>query len=62
MGDKCDFVQPTQTRKIRPTRRSVSGVYSFRGQTAIPFESTLERDFLIRKEFALCVSLYDSQG
>jgi len=55
MGNKCDFVQPTQTRKIRPTRRSVSGVYSFRGQTAIPFESTLERDFLIRKEFALCV-------
>lgn len=41
----------TQTRKIKPTRRSVSGIYSFRGETAVPFESTLERDFIIRKEF-----------
>lgn len=41
----------TQTRKIKPTRRSVSGIYAFRGETAIPFESTLERDFIIRKEF-----------
>jgi hypothetical protein len=40
-----------QTRKIRPTRRSVSGIYAFRGQTSIPYESTLERDFLIRAEF-----------
>lgn len=31
------------------------GVYAFRGETAVPFESILERDFLIRKEFALCV-------
>ena len=45
----------TQTRKIPPTRRSVSGVYVFRGETAIEFESTLERDFLIRKEFSLAV-------
>jgi hypothetical protein len=45
----------TQTRKIGPTRRSVSGVYMFRNETAIEFESTLERDFLIRKEFALAV-------
>ncbi|TQV64428.1 MAG: heteromeric transposase endonuclease subunit TnsA [Halothiobacillaceae bacterium] len=41
----------TQTRPIKPTRRSVSGVYSFRGETAVPYESTLERDFIIRKEF-----------
>jgi hypothetical protein len=27
----------------------------FRGATAIPYESTLERDFLIRKEFSLTV-------
>jgi len=45
----CD--RPTQKRKIRPTRRSVSGVYSFRGETAVPFESTLERDFLTRTEY-----------
>ncbi|MBR7780617.1 heteromeric transposase endonuclease subunit TnsA [Undibacterium sp. LFS511W] len=42
---------PRQTRKIKPTRRSVSGVYPFRCETSIPFESTLERDFLIRAEF-----------
>lgn len=46
---------PHQTRKIRPTRRSVSGVYAFRGETPIAFESTLERDFLIRSEFSLSV-------
>lgn len=44
-----------QTRKIRPTRRSLSGVYVFRGDTSIPYESSLERDFLIRKEFSLAV-------
>ena len=38
-------------RKIGPTRRSVSGIYPFRRRTAIPFESTLERDFLIRTAF-----------
>lgn len=42
---------PSQTRKIRPTRRSVSGIFSFRGQHSIPYESTLERDFLARTEF-----------
>jgi hypothetical protein len=42
----------TQTRQIKPTRRSVSGIYPFRGETAIPYESTLERDFIIRKEFS----------
>ena len=46
---------PTQVRAIGPTRRSVSGVYMFRGESAIEFESTLERDFLIRKEFSLAV-------
>jgi hypothetical protein len=42
-------------RPIGVTRRSVSGIYAFRGETAIPFESTLERDFIIRKEFPLSV-------
>lgn len=44
-----------QTRKIRPTRRSVSGVCMFRGEAAVEFESTLERDFLLRQEFSLAV-------
>ena len=43
-------------RKIGPTRRSVSGIHVFRKQTGIAFESTLERDFLIRTEFFLNVS------
>jgi hypothetical protein len=38
-------------RKLKPTRRSVSGVYVFRGSRALEFESTLERDFLMRMEF-----------
>ena len=41
-------------RKIKPTRRSLSGTYAFRGETGIQFESSLERDFLIRTEFSLC--------
>lgn len=55
--NRCDSLQPSQTptRKITPTRRSSSGVFMFRGETAIPYESTLERDFLIRKEFSLAV-------
>lgn len=52
--NSCDTL-PHQTRKIKPTRRSVSGFYAFKGEAAIPFESTLERDFLIRTEFSLCV-------
>ena len=53
--NSCDEVQPRQMRKIKPTRRSVSGVYAFRGNCSIPYESTLERDFLIRTEFSLSV-------
>lgn len=49
--NSCDSVEIGQVRKIRPTRRSLSGVYAFRGETAIPYESSLERDFLIRLEF-----------
>ena len=47
-------LQPQRT--IGPTRRSVSGIYPFRNETPIPFESTLERDFLIRSEFFRSVS------
>ncbi|MCW8826453.1 MAG: heteromeric transposase endonuclease subunit TnsA [Gammaproteobacteria bacterium] len=45
----------SQVRRIRTTRRSLSGVYAFRGETPIQFESSLERDFVIRKEFSLAV-------
>lgn len=56
MRNSCHSVNShTQSRHIGPTRRSVSGIYMFRSETAIPFESTLERDFLIRKEFSLSV-------
>ena len=39
-----------QVRTIKPTRRSVSGQICFEG-SYIPFESTLERDFLIFHTF-----------
>lgn len=44
-----------QVRRIRPTRRSVSGVYMFRGEAAVEFESTLERDFIAHAEFSRSV-------
>ena len=47
--------KPTQQRKIPRKRRSVSGVYVFRGKLPIPYESSLERDFIIRTEFYLNV-------
>lgn len=53
--NNCDGVQPRQMRKIKPTRRSVSGLYMFNGHSSIAYESTLERDFLIRTEFSLSV-------
>ena len=39
-----------QVRKIKPTRMSVSGKYMYKGMS-IPYESTLERDFLIVQGF-----------
>lgn len=50
-GNSRDCIQIAQVRKIKPTRRSVSGVLAFRGESAKPYESTLERDFLLRAEF-----------
>jgi len=49
-----EFV-PQQTRKIGVTRRSVSGFFPFRGIKSIEYESSLERDFLVRTEFSLRV-------
>lgn len=36
-----------QVRKIKPTRLSVSGFLPFKDGVSIPYESTLERDFLL---------------
>jgi len=49
--NSCDKAKPTSARKIGTTRRSLSGILAFRDETAIPFESSLERDFLIRMAF-----------
>ncbi|HBV28688.1 TnsA endonuclease [Serratia proteamaculans] len=53
--NKNHEVIPKQQRKIKPTRRSVSGMFPFRGHTPVAFESTLERDFLILTEFSMVV-------
>ncbi len=53
-GNSCDEAL-TQVRRIGPTKRSVSGRLAFRGETSLSFESTLERDFLLKAEFALPV-------
>lgn len=39
------------TRKIRPNPRSVTGLVSTRNGTAVPVESTLERDFVVWCDF-----------
>lgn len=58
MQNSCDKVQRAtskkhkQVREIKPTRRSISGVYAFKGKHGIPFESSLERDFIIRHELS----------
>ncbi|WP_455815566.1 TnsA endonuclease N-terminal domain-containing protein [Pseudomonas graminis] len=46
---------PSQQRRIKPTRRSVSGAYAFRGHSEVEFESTLERDFIMQADFNLNV-------
>lgn len=51
----------SQIRKIRPTRRSVSGLYVFRGTTQIAYESTLERDFIVLMEHSIKVDDIISQ-
>lgn len=52
--NSCDQPLATQTRRIKATRRSLSGFYSLRGEP-IAFESTLERDFLKRMGFSVDV-------
>jgi hypothetical protein len=54
--NSCDCPKKiVSVRSIRGNRRSVTGVYAFRGDTPIEYKSTLERDFLIRQEFFLDV-------
>ena len=50
--NSCDKTKPRPVRSIKPTKRSVSGVFPFRGEGGIPYESMLERDFLFRTEFS----------
>ena len=52
---------PSPSRKIKPTRRSVSGHYPFRNAAMIAYESTLERDFIILQESNVKVSGIVSQ-
>ncbi|WP_417439778.1 Tn7 transposase TnsA N-terminal domain-containing protein [Idiomarina abyssalis] len=54
-----DFKTPV--RKIKPTRRSVSGYFSFRGKEPTPYESTLERDFVMRMDYDRSVERVVSQ-
>ena len=51
----------TPVRKIKPTRRSVSGYFSFRGKEPTPYESTLERDFVMRMDYDRSVERVVSQ-
>lgn len=50
-GNSRDNPLVVPQRKIRPTRRSISGVYPFRRERQIQYESSLERDFIVRMEF-----------
>lgn len=53
--NKSDVVKNGVVRKLKPTRRSVSGFYPLRNGSMIGFESMLERDFIARTDFSLHV-------
>ena len=61
VGNSCDKTRRAPVRPIKPTKRSVSGVFPFRGEGGIPYESMLERDFLLRTEFSSDVLAIISQ-
>ena len=62
MLNRGDNPEPlTPVRKIPRSHRSVTGYFSFRREAQIQFESTLERDFLVRQEFDLVVADVISQ-
>ena len=55
-SNKRDYALPkTPVRRIPTNRRSITGFVSFRGESSIQFESTLERDFVLLQEFSLPV-------
>lgn len=57
-----DYALPASSvRTIPRNRRTVTGFKSWRGQQSIPYESPLERDFLVRQEFSLSVAQVISQ-
>ncbi|WP_335953784.1 TnsA endonuclease N-terminal domain-containing protein [Acinetobacter higginsii] len=61
-NQSCDIVKIVPARrKIGNTRISVSGLYPFKKDSAVAFESTLERDFLIRLEIDPNVLAVESQ-
>lgn len=49
-GNSCNQFPFSVARRVKPTTRSLSGVFAFRGE-GVAFESGLERDFLSRMEF-----------
>lgn len=62
--NKRDWVggkRPRSVRTIGTTRRSVSGFFIFKGEKSIPYESGLERDFLIRLSLSRFVNDIISQ-
>lgn len=54
-GNRPDCLPMGPVRKIGPTRRSMSGTVVLRNGRSLMRESTLERDFAIRKDFFLHV-------
>ncbi|MGH8162450.1 MAG: Tn7 transposase TnsA N-terminal domain-containing protein, partial [Gammaproteobacteria bacterium] len=61
-ANKRDAVRKARsTRAIGLARGSISGLMPFRGGEAVGFESTLERDFLIRLETDRKVARVTSQ-
>lgn len=58
--NSCNHPPFSTARRIKPTRRSLSGVFAFRGE-AVSFESLLERDFLHRMDFDRSVVAVASQ-
>lgn len=61
VSNNRDKPRPSSVRAIKPTKRSVSGVFPFRGEGGVPYESLLERDFILRTEFSMDVLAITSQ-
>lgn len=60
--NSCDSHAVLEPVRVIPrSRRSVTGHLSWRRQHSIQYESTLERDFIVRQEFDLAVAQVISQ-